>query len=264
VADRIQKLLSAAGLGSRRQIEDWIQAGRIQVNGQPAQIGQAIEGTERITLDGRPVRLSGPPKIRVIAYHKPMGEICTRDDPEGRPTVFERLPRIRGARWISVGRLDVNTSGLLLFTTDGQLANALMHPSREIERRYSVRILGEVSEPALESMRAGIVLDDGPARFEKVEAAGGEGANRWYSVAIHEGRNREVRRIFEATGATVSRLIRTGYGPIELGRGLRRGRFRDLEPAEISALYQSVGLPLPTPPRPSPRQTKRRPPPRRR
>jgi 23S rRNA pseudouridine2605 synthase len=260
VADRIQKVLAAAGLGSRRQIEDWIGAGRIQVDGKPAQIGQAIEGTERIMLDGRPVRLGGSARVRIIAYHKPVGEICTRDDPEGRPTVFERLPRIRGARWISVGRLDVNTSGLLLFTTDGTLAHALMHPSRGIERAYSVRIFGEVSDATLETMCKGIILDDGPARFEAIEAAGGDGINHWYRVTIREGRNREVRRVWEAMGATVSRLIRIGYGPIELGRGLRRGRFRDLEPDEIQALYESVGLPVPERAGPPPRQKDRRPP----
>ncbi len=259
MADRIQKVLAAAGLGSRRQIEAWIAAGRIHVNGRQAEIGQAIEGTERITLDGKPVRSEASTKVRVIAYHKPVGEICTRDDPEGRPTVFDRLPRIRGARWISVGRLDVNTSGLLLFTTDGKLANALMHPSRELERRYSVRILGEASESTMETMAAGVVLDDGPARFDFVEAAGGDGVNRWYRVALREGRNREVRRIWEAMGATVSRLIRTGYGPVDLGRGLRRGQFRDLEPAEVAALYDSAGLAPPQHRKPPPRG-KRRPP----
>jgi len=242
VPDRIQKVLAAAGLGSRRQIEQWVAAGRVQVDGQPARIGQLLDGTERITLDGRPVR----------------GEICTRDDPEGRPTVFDRLPRIRGSRWISVGRLDVNTSGLLLFTTDGELANALMHPSGGIERRYAVRARGEVSDETLQSMRAGIVLDDGPARFEHVEAAGGDGTNRWYHVAIREGRNREVRRIWEAMGVTVSRLIRTGYGPIELGRTLRRGQWRELELSELQSLYGMAGLSLPHPDKPAARRKPRR------
>lgn len=258
MADRIQKVLAAAGLGSRRQIEQWIAAGRIEVDGRPAQIGQSIAGDERILLDGRPVRLGKVAKTRVIAYHKPDGEICTRDDPEGRPTVFDRLPRIRGARWISVGRLDVNTSGLLLFTTDGQLANALMHPSRGIERRYSVRILGAVDDGTLESIRQGIILDDGPAGFDQVEVAGGEGVNRWYRVSIREGRNREVRRIWEAMGCTVSRLIRTGYGPIELDRRLRRGQSRDLTSEEVRSLYESVGLPSPEPPKPAPRPARRR------
>ena len=245
MSERIQKVLANAGLGSRRQIEAWIEAGRIRVNGRPARTGQPLEGGERITIDGKPVRVGTSRTVRNIIYNKPAGEICTRDDPEGRPTVFDRLPRLRGARWIAVGRLDINTTGLLMFTTDGELANSLMHPSSEIERRYSVRVLGEASPDTISKLQTGVKLEDGPARFESVEPAGGQGANRWYRVSIREGRNREVRRLWEAVGITVSRLIRTGYGPVDLGPRLEQGRFRDLEQEELAAVYQSVGRDVP-------------------
>ncbi|KPK53243.1 MAG: pseudouridine synthase [Gammaproteobacteria bacterium] len=253
MGQRIQKVLAAAGLGSRRQVEAWIAAGRLEVNGRPAQVGQSIEGDEKITLDGRLLRLTPSRAVRVIAYNKPVGEICTRKDPEGRPTVFDRLPKIRGGRWIAVGRLDINTAGLVLFTTDGQLANALMHPSGGVERRYAVRVLGELSEEAQRALLEGVVLEDGPASFARLESGGGEGANRWYRVALAEGRKREVRRLFETLGFTVSRLIRTGYGPIELGSGLRRGCFRDLDSGEIAALYSAAGMTEPVAKRPSAR-----------
>ncbi|HET7306299.1 MAG TPA: pseudouridine synthase [Gammaproteobacteria bacterium] len=242
-AERLQKLLSAAGLGSRREIEGWIRAGRVTVNSQPAQLGDKATAADRIQVDGRPVRLNAETAPqRVIAYHKPEGEITTRDDPEGRPTVFGSLPRLRRARWISIGRLDVNTSGLLLFTTDGELAHRLMHPSTELTRRYAVRVLGEVEEEVLAQLRKGVQLDDGLAQAASVEAAGGSGANRWYHLTLREGRNREVRRMWESQGLTVSRLIRIGYGPIELGRSLPRGKWRELTAGEMKALYTSAGL----------------------
>lgn len=245
---RIQKLLAEAGFGSRRMIEDWISAGRIRVNGQVARLGDRARPTDRIQIDGRPVRLKpkrkAPPEI--IAYHKPAGELVTQSDPEGRPTVFQRLPRPKQGRWIAIGRLDLNTSGLLLLTTDGELAHRLMHPSTGIEREYAVRILGTVMPETLERLTQGIELEDGWARFERISDQGGSGANHWYHVVIREGRNREVRRLWEAVGCTVSRLIRIRYGNIALGRRLFAGRWRPLTDEERAELMALAGLAEPS------------------
>jgi len=247
MAERLQKWLAAAGVASRRQAEDWIRAGRVRVDGRPATLGQSVRGDERVMVDGR--RIAGPRPVRgratVIAYHKPAGEISTRRDSQGRPTVFDRLPRLRGARWIAVGRLDFDTSGLLLFTTDGALAHALMHPSRGITREYAVRVRGVPAPEALESLQKGVRLEDGMARFRRVEEAGGEGSNRWYRVEVDEGRNRLVRRLWEAMGFEVSRLIRVRYGSVELPRRLPRGRYKELEGDDIGQLYEAAGLPPP-------------------
>ena len=245
MSERVQKVLASAGYGSRRELENWIRAGRITINGKPAELGQRLNEGDRVSIDDRPVSLSGLRKdipSRNIIYHKPAGELTTRSDPEGRPTVFDHLPRLREARWISVGRLDINTSGLLLLTTDGELANRLMHPSGALEREYAVRILGEVDPSAIRRMSRGVALEDGMARFKSIRDAGGSGANHWYHVVLTEGRNREVRRIWESQGLRVSRLIRIRFGPVTLPRKLRPGRSQPLEDAGVQALYQAAGL----------------------
>lgn len=243
-AVRLQKALADAGLGSRREIEGWISAGRVRVNGAVAKLGDRVTSADRIQIDGRPVerRAARRMPLRVIAYNKPEGEVVTREDPQGRPTVFARLPRLKAGRWIAVGRLDLNTSGLLLLTNQGELANRLMHPSREVEREYAVRILGEVPPATLQRLVDGIELDDGPARFERIVEAGGEGANRWYQVSLREGRNREVRRLWEAAGCQVSRLIRIRYGNVALGPRLFTGHWRELTEEEIAGLMALAGL----------------------
>jgi len=242
--ERLQKVLATAGIGSRRQVEDWIRAGRVTVNDTPAELGMKVSARDRVEVDGRRIhlekRLDQSP--RVIAFHKPEGMVTTRHDPEGRKTVFEALPELSRGRWIAVGRLDINTSGLLLFTNDGRLADRLMHPSSEVSREYACRVLGEVTEEMLERLKKGVTLDDGPARFESIEAAGGEGANQWFHVTLREGRNREVRRLWESQGLQVSRLIRIRYGNVRMDRFLSRGKWRDLKPGEMRALYEEAGL----------------------
>ncbi|MDH3647960.1 MAG: pseudouridine synthase [Gammaproteobacteria bacterium] len=240
--ERIQKVLAAAGIASRRQLEAWIKAGRIAVNGVPASLGQKITRSDQVKIDDKPVSLTVAQQVRVLAYNKPIGEICTRYDPDGRATIFDRLPKLRAGRWINVGRLDLNSSGLILLTTDGQLADALMRPASGIAREYHVRVLGTVSESMLTRLQKGLQLEDGPARFESVEARHGKGANRWYACRLREGRNREVRRLWEAVGCQVNRLIRTRYGSVRLPRDLLPGQSRELDTKEIATLHRAAGL----------------------
>ncbi|MDD3354476.1 MAG: pseudouridine synthase [Zoogloea sp.] len=249
---RLHKVLAAAGVGSRREIEEWIVAGLISVNGEPADVGQKVGPGDRVRINGKLMPIRFAPRVpRVLLYHKPEGEIVSRDDPEGRPTVFDRLPVLRKGRWIAVGRLDFNTSGLLLFVNDGDLANKLMHPRYELDREYAVRILGELDEAQREALLQGIELEDGLAKFNTLLDAGGEGANHWYRVTLSEGRNREVRRMFEALGLTVSRLMRVRYGPIQLPSRLKRGMWEDLAVEEVCRL---AGLPKPVGPASKPRR----------
>jgi len=246
--ERLHKLLAAAGVGSRREIEDWIRDGRITVNGVTATVGQSVELRDRVAIDKRPFRFkleakSGKPRPpRVLLYNKPEGEIVSRDDPQGRPTVFAQLPRLRGAKWIAVGRLDVNTGGLLLFTTSGDLANRLMHPRYEVEREYAVRVMGELSKAQAQQLLQGIEMEDGLGKFEHIEDRGGEGSNHWYHVVLKEGRNREVRRIFQAVNLMVSRLIRVRYGAINLPPRIKRGQMLELEPAQVQTLLKIVNI----------------------
>jgi 23S rRNA pseudouridine2605 synthase len=242
-APKLHKVLAEAGLGSRRDMEELIVAGRVSVNGEPAHIGQRILPTDAVRINGKLIqrRVSTKPP-RVLVYHKPAGEIVSADDPEGRPSVFDRLPSMKAGKWLAVGRLDFNTEGLLLFTTSGDLANRLMHPRYNIDREYAVRTLGELEEGMRQKLLAGVELDDGMANFSKVADGGGEGINKWYRVVIGEGRNREVRRMFEAVGLTVSRLIRTRYGAMTLPSGLKRGRWEELEENDVRALLTAFGV----------------------
>ena len=242
--EKLQKVLARIGVGSRRDVEAWISQGRIKVNGVEATLGQRVDLHDAIAVDGKLIKREEAAEAtrRVIMYNKPDGEICTRDDPEGRPTVFDRLPRPKEGRWINIGRLDINTTGLLLFTTDGELANRLMHPSREVEREYAVRVFGAVDDDKIKQLSRGVQLEDGPAAFKTLKFTGGEGINQWYNVTLTEGRNREVRRLWEAVGVQVSRLIRVRYGDIDLPKGLPRGGWTELELGPTNYLRELVGL----------------------
>ncbi|QGZ61719.1 23S rRNA pseudouridine(2605) synthase RluB [Paraburkholderia acidisoli] len=245
-APKLHKVLADAGMGSRRDMEELIIAGRVSVNGEPAHIGQRILPTDQVRINGKPIKrkLQNKPP-RVLIYHKPTGEIVSHADPEGRPSVFDGLPSMKTAKWLAVGRLDFNTEGLLMLTTSGDLANRFMHPRYSVEREYAVRVVGELSEGMRQKLLKGVELEDGPASFLRIRDGGGEGTNHWYHVALAEGRNREVRRMFEAAGLMVSRLIRTRHGPIALPKGLKRGRWEELEDNEVRGLMAAVGLKAP-------------------
>ncbi len=244
-SEKLQKVLARAGAGSRRELERVIEQGRVRVNGRVAALGDRVGPDAKVSIDGRALGRHGVagPERRVLLYHKPEGEVTARRDPERRPTVFQRLPKLRNGRWIAIGRLDINSSGLLLFTTDGELANRLMHPRYEQIRDYAVRIYGAVTQEMIGALTHGVTLDDGLARFDSVEALSStEGVNDWYRVRLTEGRRREVRRLWESQGVTVSRLIRVRYGPVELPSGLRQGQHRYLNADEVAELARLVGL----------------------
>jgi len=242
-SEKLQKILADAGIGSRRDMEELIIAGRVSVNGEPAHIGQRVAPSDQVRVNGKPLARKQPGRLpRVLIYHKPPGEIVSQDDPGERPTVFDRLPKVSGGRWVAVGRLDFNTEGLLILTTSGDLANRLMHPRYEVEREYAVRVLGELTPEARSRLLEGVALDDGMAKFSRIDDEGGSGANRWYRVTIGEGRNREVRRMFSAVGLEVSRLIRIRYGAIQLSRSLARGRFSELSPEWVRAWMHDLGI----------------------
>lgn len=237
-------MLARAGVGSRREIERWIEEGKLTVNGNRIQPGYHLKPNDHLQINGRVVKWEkyADQPTRVLVYHKPVGELVTRRDPEGRPVIFTQLPRLAVGRWIAVGRLDINTSGLILVTNNGELANRLMHPSRQVEREYAVRILGEVDEAMMERLRNGVELEDGPAHFDEVRFYAGEGANKWFYVTVKQGRNRLVRRLWESQGVKVSRLIRVRYGDVVLPERVRAHSFYELEPKELEALMAFVGL----------------------
>lgn len=246
VPQRLHKLLALAGLGSRRDMETLIASGRVTINGKLAQVGAGVVPSDVIRLDSRPLRLPFEAELpKILLYHKPEGEIVSQDDPENRATVFDKLPHVKNAKWIAIGRLDMNTSGLLIFTTSGELANRFMHPRYEVEREYAVRIFGELTEGQMLQLTQGIELEDGPASFDLIHPQGGEGSNHWYQVVLREGRNREVRRLFEAFQLPVSRLMRVRFGPINLPPRLKRGMMLELEPKEVISLLEWAGLEAP-------------------
>ena len=246
VPQRLHKLLALAGLGSRRDMETLIASGRVTINGKVAEVGAGVVPSDVVRVDSRPVRLAFTPELpQVMLYHKPEGEIVSQDDPEKRASVFDKLPRVKGGKWIAIGRLDINTSGLLIFTTSGELANRFMHPRYEVEREYAVRIFGELTDEQITQLTQGIELEDGPANFDHIRAQGGEGSNHWYQVILREGRNREVRRLFEAFQLPVSRLMRVRFGPITLPPRLKRGMMMALQPKEVVSLLEWAGLEAP-------------------
>ena len=249
MSDKLQKVLANAGVGSRREMERWIEAGRISVNGKLATLGDRVEPADKIRVDGNALNTpNDTPACRVLMYNKPEGELCSRKDPEGRATVFDRLPAIKNGRWIAVGRLDINTSGLLLFTNDGELANRLMHPSHEVEREYAVRVFGEVEDKMLKRLTKGVQLEDGEAKFTNIVKRPGdeESTNTWFNVSLSEGRNREVRRLWESQGVQVSRLMRVRYGTLELQKRLPQGGWVELGLPDLNTLRESVQLPAET------------------
>ena len=241
--EKLQKILAHSGLGSRREMEAWIEAGRVSVDGKIVALGKRVTSSQTIRVDGKVISAARlRPRRKIIIYHKPEGEVCTRSDPRGRPTVFDHLPQIRGGRWISVGRLDFNTSGLLLFTNDGELVNLLMHPRYGIEREYAVRVAGNINQEKLAALKNGVELEDGLAKFQSIQDIGGEGTNHWYHVILTEGRNREVRRMWEHVGAKVSRLTRIRFGMLTLPRKIRAGCWMHLPDNETKQLLNLVGL----------------------
>ena len=244
---RLQKALAASGAGSRREMEEWIQNGWVTVNGKVAQLGDKVQPEDQVLVKGSVIKLKWPDRLpRIILYYKQEGEIVSRDDPQGRVSIFDRLPQAASSRWVAIGRLDINTSGLLILTTSGELANRFAHPSFEVEREYAVRVLGELGMDEMRLLTSeGVMLEDGLARVERIRSQGGEGVNKWYNVVLKEGRNREVRRIFEHFGLTVSRLVRTGFGPIGLPNRLKRGQFYEMNAAEVASVMKWVDLPLP-------------------